>query len=272
VRYVREVFQQWSPDIGAALGGIDNLIANLGLSLRRILYRRFQKTETAKFLLTKTPSIQGIDNLFSLIPDARLIIIVRDGRDVVVSAMRSFDCSFDAAAREWALSAETLTAFCADPANEGKPYLVVRYEDLFNKTEAELRRVFAFLGLDVGRYNWDHACSLPVNGSCESRTERALTIHWQDVERTVHFRPVGRWKDWPRSFHERFNWLAGEMLSQYGYAPVEMKDYRAYWSFRNRLGDLLRFARYGCLALIGRPLRALLGGLVIWWRQRRNAA
>src|SRR5262249_23580251 len=98
-------------------------------------------------LVTKTPSVKNLSLFFSLFPNSKLLILVRDGRSVVESAVRTFDRPYGHAAQEWADSAQIIQEFGKN--HPEKQFLLVRYEDLYKNVEKELRRIFEFLQLDA---------------------------------------------------------------------------------------------------------------------------
>ncbi len=95
-------------------------------------------------------------------PRARIVHIVRDGRDVVCSLRRKPFAKIDAAswdgkhaarrcAVQWRNSVKAGLRFRGDPM-----YYELRYEDLVHQPEATLRALLAFLGLP-----WDAAMLAP---------------------------------------------------------------------------------------------------------------
>ncbi len=104
------------------------------------LYARSLKAKGAVRWLEKTPSnIYCFDAIRRLYPEAKLIHIVRDGRDAVVSYNRREPSAFRAVAR-W---------YCATVAGiqwRGHPdYLEVRYEELVTQPVRVLRMICGFL-------------------------------------------------------------------------------------------------------------------------------
>lgn len=91
----------------------------------------------------KSPSYIGhITLLKELFPDARFIYIVRDVRDYCLSIRKAWGKSMLRAAQRW--------ADCVGIAEESrqlypKDFIGLRYEDLLDNTERELRRICAFL-------------------------------------------------------------------------------------------------------------------------------
>ena len=57
-----------------------------------------------RFLIFRTPSITGLSNLPELSPDLQAVIIIRDGRDVIASGMKSFDWKLEQGALQYATS------------------------------------------------------------------------------------------------------------------------------------------------------------------------
>jgi hypothetical protein len=90
--------------------------------------------------------------------DQRVILLVRDPRDVIVSLYhqmrdrrRVYDGTASAFVREPVGGFESLLRFYdawAAAVDDLDDVLVVRYEDLHGDTAGELRRVLAFIGLD----------------------------------------------------------------------------------------------------------------------------
>ena len=86
--------------------------------------------------------------LFDLIPDARLIVLARDGRDVALSAVHAgWAATPREAARHWQEQARiTLDALETLPADQ---WLLVRFEDLVSRFDNEMARVIDFFHLHL---------------------------------------------------------------------------------------------------------------------------
>jgi len=193
---------------------------------------------SSKRLLTKTPSVNNLRHFSKIFPDAHLIIVIRDGRALVESGVRSFDWDYDQATRKWAEAARTIIQFDKDPSSGDCKYLITRFEDLVHHTEAELRRIFSFLSLDPNKYDFGAAASSPVIGSCESRQNGEREIHWDPIPRTQDFDPVNRASKWGQRMHERFNWIAGDDLAQLGYLKNNALRNRLLWNLWNIVLDV----------------------------------
>lgn len=229
------------------------LISYLQLQVRnrRELNGKTPVNKLPPVLVTKTPDVTNLHLFFRIFPDADLLVLVRDGRSVVESALRTFYRSFSQEARKWAKRAQSIRQFADTEPNRGRRYLIVRYEDLYANTEAELRKVMSFLRLDPALYDVARAINLPVRGSSSLRREGsewrqsfvAPGIHWNAVGKTAAFRPLERWCHWGRAKHERFNWIAGKHLAAFGY---EMKCFRGnawLWKMWNMALDILPVER-----------------------------
>jgi hypothetical protein len=196
-----------------------------------------------KRIVTKTPSVFNLPHFPKLFPGAHLLILVRDGRAIAESTLRTFGRDYEFTTRMWAYGAHVIREFIRahDPTGPCK-YLVVRYEDLVDNLREELTRVLTFLELDVAAYDFDAAQRLPVRGSSTHRGQ-SDKIHWGPVERTADFRPLQRFAHWSPAMHRRFNWIAGREMRQFGYEeehPSRRTFARIMW---NRLLDVKWKAR-----------------------------
>ncbi len=192
----------------------------------------------SKRLVTKTPSVKNLQHFSKIFPDAHLIIVIRDGRALVESGVKSFNWGYDQTTRAWTDAARTIIQFDRDPSKGECKYLITRFEDLVHHTEGELRRIFSFLALDPNTYDFRAAASSPVIGSCESRRNGEREIHWDPIERTPDFNPVDRASKWGRRMHERFNWIAGDELEHLGYLKKNAPRNRLLWNLWNIAFDV----------------------------------
>ena len=190
----------------------------------------------------KSPSVRNVRLFFELFEDAALLVLVRDGRSVVESGMRSFDWDFETAVRDWVAAADVVIDFRRQMGDRPLPWALVRYEDLVTDLRSELTSALVAVGLDPGDYDFEAAGALPVKGSSTFRGGEG-DVHWAPVDRTGDFRPLERWTDWPRSLHERFNWLAGEQLRRLGYEPTVAADGASRWRVWNQWRDVSWAAR-----------------------------
>jgi hypothetical protein len=257
--FVQSVSTNWKPWWGAqelendralllkCLG--DGLLSYLREQVRRrrLLTGVASADKPLSVLVTKTPDVRNLHLFFNLFPATDLLILIRDGRAVVESAVGTFYRSREWATRQWADHARIVLRFVKDNSNTSGKWLVVKYEDLYRNNTEELRRVLAFLHLDPTAYNFEVARNLPVRGSSSLRRKGAERIasfvapgvHWRPVPKPADFDPVNRWSDWSRGNHERFNWIAGDYLSALGYDKNVYPGCRWHWAIWNYMLDAL---------------------------------
>jgi Sulfotransferase family len=210
-------------------------------------------------LVTKSPSVRNLDRFFTLFPDARLLILMRDGRSVVQSAMATFGWSFDTAAHLWAQGAEEIQRFDEGHRGASLPYRIIRYEHLIDDLEPTLGKILDFLELDRESFDFEAARRLPVRGSSAFPVPGRSAVSWEPVAKDAAFAPTQRWRAWEPALHERFEWIAGASLRHFGYERVIQRPSARWWPVGQRLRDWRwrsgRFARR-----------------VGYWSQRRLAA
>jgi len=193
-------------------------------------------------LVTKTPSVRGLETFFALFPSAYLLILVRDGRSVVESSTRSSGSDFGRVARWWAGAADRILRFDRENRGGDRRYRIVRYEDLVSDTENQMAEILRFLGLDLERYDFSRCQRLPVFGSSTTRDADGRW-KWQISPKPADLGSIERWSGWSRGQHERFNWIAGGRLEALGYTPVRFSARRPLWWALSAVwaaGDLLR--------------------------------
>ena len=236
VKYAKSVAKDWN-----ALGrGFDysGLEEELGHFLGNGAISFLQSRIAAKRLLTKTPSVRNLKHFFKLFPKARLIIVVRDGRAVVESGVKSFGWQYEDAFHEWAEAASIIIEFDRVHKASNYQYLIVRYEEVWNNLEEEVTKILNFLDLDTESYDFDTALNLPVRGSSTVRSESSDKMLWKAVEKPKDFNPMERWSNWDRAKHERFNWIAGHYMEAFDYELQQYNSNHSIWEARNRSLDL----------------------------------
>lgn len=190
------------------------LLKHLGNGLTRFL----QADKEDSTVITKTPSVRHAQRVFELFPHAKVILLIRDGRSVVASAMAGFDWPFEPTVRKWAQAARTIQSFRETYGDSSDRHMLLRYEDLNDDPASTLKRVFSRFDFDIGAYDFDDAINLPVYGSSFDQ-ESGEDVTWTPSEKPENFNSNKRWSDWTAEKHERFNWLAGEELHALGYRP-----------------------------------------------------
>ena len=245
IQYSDSVFKRWKWKEGKVEKHVKtSLYRSLGDGLVSFL----SSQGSGMRLITKTPSVVNIHNFFLLFPEAYLLVLVRDGRAVVESRVKTFSESYDSAIHRWATAAETILKFDCKNKAITPNYLIVKYEDLWNDAETELRKIFSFVGLDDQLYDFDSALNLPVRGSSVFHGNQNSQVHWKPLPRTPEFDPTKRWKHWNRFLHEKFNYIAGKQLMQLGYKEKKYITFRHFWfiwirllDFKYELGQSFRY-------------------------------
>lgn len=201
----------YKPNLGKL--GDDDFVAVFGASIMAYLH---QPAPSEKRLLIKMPSVQYLNNFFSMFPFENLLILVRDGRDLVHSTLRTWKrLNFVQVCLRWNRSARIVLKtrkMLQDNGCEG--YLFVRYEDALRDAQGFVTDACKSFGLDAGRYPFDSIDSIKVIGS--SKLEHNVT--WQFIKRPKNFAPVGYWENWSALRKTIFKAIAGRSLVELGYS------------------------------------------------------
>jgi hypothetical protein len=178
-----------------------------------------------KTMIAKSPSVVGLDRYYQYFPECPLILLMRDGRDVVQSASKVFPFArrlsgFREMARRWAEGARTMQRFmAAHPDRRDRPgdgWKLIRYEDLITEPEQSLAALCEFLGLRREDFAIDGLERLRLHGS-SSASGGTEPVIGRRTERPADFRPIGRWRGWNLARRCVFKWVAGRELVHWGY-------------------------------------------------------
>jgi hypothetical protein len=167
-----------------------------------------------RVLVEKTPAhVHYIDEILGTFPEAHVVDVLRDGRDVCVSmALRSarvsaFPATPEGRIRMWMRAVEAGSAAARDPRWHGR-VTIVRYESLKADPEGEIRRLYTAVGLEA------------------SDELVAEVAHASDIARFPtgpgefrHRGEVGTWADHLSAEDEAlFRALAGDLFLASGYS------------------------------------------------------
>ena len=227
--------------LGRKLFRFQDFLPHLGNAWMSYMIRTFSIEPGHVFL--KDPSVARIDEFFDTFPDARLIILVRDGRDNVASSVKAglaerpsdsvvqrsrkrlrhlMFRDFVSAAREWSSSVGTIMEFDAkfrDTVHASK-YLILRYEDVYTNPKEMADRIFSFMGVPFDAAILDAVANTEVVGSSfygKGGVEDATKPNWKATAKTSAFQPVGRWSGWSALQKNVFKRIAGQQLIHMGY-------------------------------------------------------
>lgn len=175
-----------------------------------------QKQPTKHIWGDKNPGyVSHIGAVASILPHARFLHIIRDGRDVAVSMRKPpFNVtSVTDAAAYW--KHQVSKGILGGGEIGHKRYMEIRYEDLVKDSESSLRRICSFCGIpfDAEMLQFD-----------EKNREQALVpaqrLAWHaNTLRPVTGERVSAWKDeMTKADALHFQFLAGSMLRKYQYS------------------------------------------------------
>lgn len=188
-------------------------------------------------LVLKEPSVRNLERFFRCFPRSSLLVLVRDGRDVACSSLRTGFAApqrFDALrprsyrrifvgrtaelARRWAEASARIRAFLELPEARAGARLV-RFEDVVRHPEREVGAILEFLRLPPDRFRWDAFAELGVRGSSFVGDGEG-GLDWSERRPEV-FDPVGRWRVWSAREIRRFGAVASAELAHWGYELAE---------------------------------------------------
>ncbi len=214
IRFAIDAQASWDPSWGSTDQLSPMLLKELGNGVVRFLAE-----DPHKRLVTKSPTIANLDHFFEIFPDAYLLLMVRDGRDVAASGMETFGWTLEEAATSWAWGVDRVRRFVGE--NAGQKVQLVTFEDLVLDAVAALPDLLRFLDLPAGMYDPAWIDEIPVRGSSSYRGGRS-GVHWDPLPRPPSFRPVGRWRSWDAQALARYDAIAGEQLRALGYAAASV--------------------------------------------------
>jgi hypothetical protein len=185
----------------------------------RCFFRVYAEAQGKPRCGNKTPRhVIYIPQLARMFPEARFIHIVRDGRDVGLSLLDVDDDMPDlhAAARFWR---DRVTKARADGETLGTArYIEVRYEDLLDDPEGELRRLCSFV-------------DLPYDEAMLRYYERIPTmVIGAGEHRKLSKPPTKGLRDWRTVLSAdeavAFDAIAGDALASFGYERSSVRATR----------------------------------------------
>lgn len=173
-------------------------------------------TPPGKRLLVKVPSVQYLTHFYAMFPHEHLLVLMRDGRDVVQSTLETWPAlQFTTVCRRWQLAANMVLAFERQVSDRASGCWLARYEDAVTDPESFVRRACRVYDLDERRYPFEKMGSLPVRGSSENKQRGH--VDWDSTPRSDSFHPIGRWLRWSRTRKWLFKRIAGRTLVRTGY-------------------------------------------------------
>jgi len=241
------------PRIGKHLGLLDTKITNVITDLDRFKFdpnyffsQRYEKTwkyylrklilnriysqfpDLSKNIIIKEPNgSQAADIISEILPDSKIIILFRDGRDVIDSMLdarrpdawgvTTFDVIpitpttrleiMERESKEWVYRMEKLMKIYSNHKEQYR--LLVRYEDLRNNTLSELKKIYDFLEIKI---TFDDLQKIVNKFSYEN-----IPNELKGTGKSVRFASPGRWKNLSDEEKSMMQKIMGETLQKLGY-------------------------------------------------------
>ncbi|MGD9209477.1 MAG: sulfotransferase [Desulfobacteraceae bacterium] len=168
-----------------------------------------------KRTLIKVPGVEQIWNFSNVFPNEKLIILQRDGRDIVASTINSWpEYDFTEMCMKWKKSQELILKLKEEPKTSACCF--VKFEDAVSDSKTFIKRLFSQLEIDDTSYPYDQVDQLPIKGSSQIKVEGKMT--WKPVEKPKTFNPIGRWRKWTDQQKTTFKEICGETLIRAEYA------------------------------------------------------
>ena len=191
----------------------------------RLYAQRFGKARWGE----KTPDYsRHVETFAALLPEARFIHLIRDGRDVAASWRQQWFSPGrepEVLAQAWIERVQAARSAGA----KGISYTEVFYEDLVSQPEPVMRRLCAYLDLPwseqvlnhherAAQRLEEHRERIALDGSVVVSRERRLHQQHRTMERPGTAR-IGSWREeFDAGELQRFESVAGGLLRQLGYA------------------------------------------------------
>ena len=217
LNFCRSVADSWDDWWLQRLGGPTRLAMHIGTALLRFADPGPEEEgPVSDFrLMLRSPTTEGIAAATTLFPNARVLVLVRDGPATVELGRRSFGWPYEEAMQAWRQSVRRILTFLASA--DGPRCQLIRFEDLTADPAREIARVIAFLGLDPALYPFNRVDEIPVFGSSSFGRTEGEGVHWRPVPKDPSFDPLARAQSWPAHRLARFAWLAGAEQRKLGY-------------------------------------------------------
>lgn len=224
------------------LFSFNEFLPYLGQSWLKYIVNKFPYRPGPIFI--KAPNVENLEHFFKMFPNAKLILLYRDGRDnvsscckgslsirrtmswkkIIKSRINYYSLrSFINFCRQWKSSVLKVLEFDSkfkDSIYKDR-YMIIKYEDIVDDPVSWGRKIFSFCELEVNEDILSNLVEIEVMGSSFlslDGDEKTTKTNWVPIKATDKFKPVGRWKSWSALQKKIFKYIAGKELIKLGYA------------------------------------------------------
>ena len=182
-----------------------------GSSFIAHLYSYIPKGKT---MLVKEPDTRFLRYFPYVFPHEHLLLVLRDGRDVVDSTIRTWpSMDFKKICQRWSDSTKLILKF---QRKYNERYLLIKYEDMLDKPKHYMTNILMHYKLDVDSYPFEKIESMPIVGS-STASKKGDEVSWKPIPASKSFKPTNKWNNWTAKQKNDFKTIAGEALIEAKY-------------------------------------------------------
>ena len=172
-----------------------------------------------KTMLFKFPFVHYLKCFRIFFPNDYLVLILRDGRDVVSSSIRTFKkkpAKFKDYCFDWNYATRCILNYLDDPTTDISNTIMLKYEEAFNNPKETIKNILDKFNFSFNKYDFNEIDKLPIRGS-STNTDKNGNVSWVPQKSKDGFNPIGRWREWSKSEKRLFKRIAGQTLIEAGY-------------------------------------------------------
>lgn len=197
--------------------GKNDFLPLFGSALTRHL---FSFAPDNKRVLLKIPDVQYLNYFYKVFPKENILLLIRDGRDLVSSTMKSWPgANFKEICQLWDDSARIMLRFKNKHVDNMPGIMFSKYEDIINSPTDFMSVFCQTFDLDTTLYPYDQIENIAVRGSSTLRQESdKKNVSWDAISKPKNFKTTGHWHNWSRKEKAIFKKIAGKTLIELGYS------------------------------------------------------
>ncbi|MEO1378099.1 MAG: sulfotransferase [Cyanobacteria bacterium J06635_10] len=194
--------------------GRHDFLPLFGSAFMRYLYEYLPE---GKRMLLKDPHVYHLNFFFALFPNEHLLLLLRDGRDVVNSTIKTWpDLTFETICQRWKHNTDTILKFVDHPEARVSQLFLARYENIVQDPAGFAQDVCTHFHLNPDKFPYEKIVDLPVRGSSDLKKEASVT--WEPMPKDKSFKISRKWTHWSSQMKDSFKKIAGQTLIDAGYA------------------------------------------------------